>query len=382
MISSMITVLRQVRCALMSKFIVVSDIHFHNWKPHPANFKSRLDEQKEFMYYLASYARDNNIKHVFNCGDTFHLANKVDTEVLFSANQALAEISAATKQPVISITGNHDSKQIGTLIHNISASATQWSCNITICKPIESRDFYLQINSYKDRENCTPTPFSWFAIPYTTNKDFLRLEFRKVEAFKHPCFVFMHQGVSSVPMGSGFVIDEIFDPKMIPDNVIHAFTGHYHSHKKVAPNLTVVGSPMQHTKADEGEDKGFLVVDGETGEYERVLNEISPKFKTFSWDYVKCFSQMDQAELAKEVFNSMIEVVDVPHNVNVDDTRSLLTRMGAYSIEFSREEQIPIKLESNVKGFNLDQLVVEISKDLTPEYQEVDRKIRSGEYNL
>jgi DNA repair exonuclease SbcCD nuclease subunit len=86
--------------------------------------------------------------------------------------------------------------------------------------------------------------------PYTESEEVLK-QFLKGTA--KDSFVFMHQGVANVPMGSGFVVNEILKPDMIPDHISLAFTGHYHAHRQVG-NLVVVGAPMQQSYADEGED--------------------------------------------------------------------------------------------------------------------------------
>lgn len=336
------------------RILIFSDIHLHNW-PYGSTLvdgmNSRLKAQADALNQIALASEEAD--HVVFCGDLFHTHGKIDAAVLKVAWEGFSRIAEQSNTYIDVLVGNHDTSDKSMKVHdlhwmkafNFAASPGQGNIFRIIDRPI---------HNWKD----APTWEDNFSfLPYTEDK-------AVIEKFFSECgeVCFMHQGVSEVPMGSGFLIDEILTTDMIPSHVKHVFTGHYHQHNKVADNLTVVGSTMQHNWSDEGDPRGYVWYDTETGGIElRPLD--APMFETLHLNYTS--ARIDEHE---NVAGNFIRVTG--HDTkNQEDIRKELTEAGALSVEFV-QETVDVKrlgTPSTPDGFHLPSLVAEYEKQ-----QEVD----------
>ena len=237
------------------RVLIFSDMHLHNWaygSTLVGGMNSRLKAQAAVLDQIAVASEEAD--HVVFCGDLFHTHGKIDAAVLKVAYEGFSRIAEASNTYIDVLVGNHDTADKSMATHalhwmnafNYGASPGQGDIFRIIDRPLHNSD-----TDYDD-------PYSF--LPYTEDK-------AVIEKFFAECgeVCFMHQGVAKVPMGSGFLIDEILTQDMIPDHVKHVFTGHYHQHNRVSDKLTVVGSTVQHNWADEGDPRGWVWYDNETG---------------------------------------------------------------------------------------------------------------------
>lgn len=242
------------------RFLVYSDLHLHTWSYGSKLIdgkNSRLKAQQDVLRQIKEYALSNNISKIICCGDVFHTQGKVDAEVLQAAYHSFNDIKKAGLEQIWMV-GNHDQKDKRGIIHALD-----------ILRPLgEVVDTQLYIGMGAD------IPLVFF--PYTEDEEYLKTMF-KVSNIPNQ-IMFIHQGVSSVPMKNGYLIDEIFKPEMILESTKHVFSGHYHNHTRVTDKLTIPGAPMQHTWGDEGEKRGWL--DVEVGDEVKITHVESdhPKF--------------------------------------------------------------------------------------------------------
>ena len=215
---------------------------------------------------------------------------------------------------------------------------------------------------HNDRVTNAP-PFSF--LPYTEDKAVIEKFFE--DAIDHVCF--MHQGVAKVPMGSGFLIDEILTQDMIPSHVKHVFTGHYHQHNRVSDKLTIVGSTMQHTWNDTGDDRGYVWYDTETGEIEHV-DVGAPRFQTLnlagrgSCDWIYHERGADASDISLAFRGNFVRVQDYNPQFKDEIREGLMGEAGARSVEFVPKvaETKKLDLSGNTGGFHLPTLVDEYTK--------------------
>lgn len=333
------------------KVLIFSDIHLHNWSYGSTlvdGMNSRLKAQADVFNEIAEASEEAD--HVVFCGDLFHTHGKIDAAVLKVAWQGFSRIAEVSNTYIDVLVGNHDTADKSMNNHALHwMKAFNYGCN-------QHGDFLRVIdrplhNSDTDYED----PFSF--LPYTEDK-------AVIEKFFAECgkVCFMHQGVARVPMGSGFLIDEILTKDMIPAHVDHVFTGHYHQHNRVNPQITVVGSTMQHNWSDEGDPRGWVMYDTETGGIELHPSD-SPEFIT--WDASNSTSGFVPIFHSK---NNFIRVINC-NSHEQDLTRKMLTEAGARSVEFVSKIVEPVRLQRSIAGgFHLPSLVAEYEKQ-----QEVDK---------
>ena len=175
-----------------------------------------------------------------------------------------------------------------------------------------------------------------------------------------------------MPMGSGFLINEILTLDMIPNHVKNVYLGHYHSHKRHG-KATIIGTPLQLNWSDAGDTKGFLIIDTDTGECEQIETD-APRFITLnlkgrgSCDY--SFDNFSN--------NNFIRVRNY-NSEYAEDIRKGLMEAGARSVEFvskptsARDPKYP----RVANGFHLPTLVKEYeeSQGVTPERSKIGKEI-------
>lgn len=322
------------------RVLIFSDLHLHIW-PYGASLvdgmNSRLKAQADALDVIAAASVD--AYQVVFCGDLFHCHGKMDASVLKVAYEGLSKIIDGGNVAIDVLVGNHDMSDKSMVNHSL-----HWlnAFNNTGNPPLRVIDTPVH-NHRLDHYN--GLPFSY--LPYTEDK-------KVIEKFFAECgeVCFMHQGVANVPMGSGFLIDEILTEDMIPDHVKHVFTGHYHKHNKVSDKLTIVGSTMQHTWNDAGDDRGYLWYDTETGEIEHV-DVGGPRFVTF---------KMGETSAAL-IRDNFLRVTNY-EGQDTDELRKEFMGIGARSVEFVQKVAKTKKLDlsGNTGGFHLPTLVEEYTK--------------------
>ena len=326
------------------RILIFSDIHLHNWHYGSTlvdGMNSRLLDGANVLNQIAEYCKTNTIDYVVFGGDLFHEHGKINAAVLKVAWEGIRNILKHTGEMFL-LVGNHDTSDKSMAVH-----AMHW---------LESFDQCTVIHK--------PTHHYLFsALPYTEDKDVLTKFFRDAGQI---CFT--HQGMSGVPIGSGFLINEIMTPSMIPSTVQRLFTGHYHKHTRVSDQVTVIGSTMQLTWADEGDKRGFLVYDTAIGSIEQIESK-APKFVTID---INNYTQ-------EQVSSNFVRVKGVSA-AESEDVRKQLTEAGARSVEFiqnKEEHTIMLKPLTTCTGFHLPSIVSEYEqqKSVTPECSRVGKEL-------
>src|SRR5271166_1261639 len=208
----------------MPPFVVYSDLHLHNW-PYGSTlvdgYNSRLLQQVDVLRQIGDFCKQTNTQHLIFCGDFSH--SQIATSVLSKAYEALANLRSGGLTMHF-LRGNHDTADRAGAIHSLD-----FLREFGRVTPLESHQRFSDGTT-------------WNFLGYTEDEEKLYDFLNRVP---HGGFVFLHQGVANVPMGSGFVINEILRPDRIPDHIGHIFTGHYHNRRQVGERITIIGSPMQ-----------------------------------------------------------------------------------------------------------------------------------------
>lgn len=362
----------------MGKFAVYSDLHLHPWNYgawyNNEGSHSRLREQYFFLYHLGKFCSDNNITELFFCGDFFHTHGRVSTDALFLGTQGLRYISAQGVSQWL-LVGNHDiSKNFKDKYPLEPNSLEQFSIfSKIVSSPI--------IGKHLTHPNIVVS-----MIPFTESRSLLAMNLELVRRVsdKLPHYLFLHQGVSKAPMGSGYLIDEILTPAMIPENVTRAFTGHYHTHQDLG-KLVIVGPPMQHTWADTKEEGGILVVDTDTGEFTRHSIHDNPKFVNVEAGFLTALSNLSEAEDIRQVISGnfvRINNADLPLE-EAECLKEKLILLGALTVEIKFREKNNISLDRESSKFlSMEELLGEFEKSLTDRQKQIGEELRKGSYEI
>ena len=342
----------------MSKILIFSDVHLHNWtygsKLLATGYNDRLIDQCYFFNHIIQYCSEHNIDWAICGGDVFHTHGKIATEVLNVAAGKFNELAQVTKK-CTTLVGNHDMKS-----NNINA--------LNFLRYTKRRDGtgWTVVNDFD-------TDWKFGFISYTDCEAEFKDNLKQVTKNPNIKYLFMHQGVKSVKVGSGFEIpNEFLSPDIIPEQIKFAFTGHYHRHQEVAENLIVIGSPMQYTWSDAGDKKGFIVLDTDTDTWEFIEYKESPKF-------IEMENGFDPIDA---VNNNFIKITN--NFNNIEQQKINLFQKGARSVEFSpkvhgMDKERRTRLEAPL---SVQEALEIFEKNLENSYIESGEKIRSKKYVL
>jgi DNA repair exonuclease SbcCD nuclease subunit len=340
------------------KVLIFSDLHLHNWAnaPEVDGMNSRLRDQARVMDQVALYCEHNTVDHIVFGGDLFHTHGKIHESILKVASEGIQNILELSQVNIRILVGNHDTSNKNVAVHSL-----HWLNAIEGVKVI---DDITHDKLYKE--------FSY--LPYTEDKD------KIIEFFEYANPIcFMHQGIAGVPMGSGFLIDEVLSLDMIPDHVDQVFTGHYHKHSNPSDKVTVIGSALQLNWADMGDKRGFLVYDTQTGEVEHI-ESVAPKFVTLNMDGRGSADYVYQERLGKPgLFDGNFVRVNNYNSTYTDEIREGLMEAGARSVEFVPPKTEDTKLQHTVTHgvINVTAAVYEYAKaeGVTPECLKIGEEL-------
>ena len=335
----------------MSKILLFSDLHLHNWTygaTQERGWNSRLLVQKKFLEDLREVVIKEQVDHVFFLGDLFHEHGVLRADVIEVAYNGLKGIAQCVSGKCVALVGNHDFLTRNGGIHSLTfIEGTGWD----IAFPEYTFDNFRFMSFIPDKK-----------LFY----DMLRMN----NSYE---FGFFHQGVLGVPMASGFELpDEILRTTELPPETL-CFAGHYHRRQKVSDNLIIVGSPMQHTWGDSGDERGFIILNTETREYE-FRNYNGPKFISRECDAVSSFDLTD-------IQNNYIRLYgDVPL-LHLEGTRDLVMDNGARSCEIVPKVKAEPDFQTK-ETFSVTDAIKLYEKEalLSDKEIEVGEQLRNGGY--
>lgn len=341
------------------RFLVFSDLHLNLWKygaTQMEGMNSRLQHQAAFVRHLFRYAEEKSVDYILFCGDWFHTHGIVSTEVLYISSQIME--NKPPNIPMIMLVGNHDVSTKDCIIHSMGHMADRNTCIVD--KP-------MVITS----EN---GPDIW-AHPYTEDERGLTGFLGGAEPGS---LVLLHQGVRGVPVtAKGFTLNETLKPEMVPDHVLYAFSGHYHTYCRVNDSLYIPGAPMQYTWTDKEQVRGWLdvTIEGTTSEVSVVPYEGAPKFVEIKADELQ--------PRAGELHGNFVRIIAPAGTTAIQGLRDTAGAGGALSVEVRVESEEDVRVAVDTDKFStpdevFDQYVK--IKEISPEYVTVGTQIIEGKY--
>lgn len=344
------------------KILLFSDLHLHTWKYGskitPEGYNSRLIRQYGVLNQIGNYAFDNDIKHVFFLGDLFHTHSQIPTQALSLAHNAFWWFKHKFNLQSYFLVGNHDMMDREGKIHSVG-----WLREYGTV--IEKQTTFKIDNQI------------FHALPYTEDEEKIK---NFLSEILPGAIVLMHQGVAGIPMGSGFVIDEVLSPEMIPEHCKHAFTGHYHAHKCVNEKFTVIGSPMQHTWGDVGDARGWIIYNTETNEVKQIQQTVASEFRILDLEGASYLA--GGLPINVPIQANFIRVIN--WKGDRDELRKQLIEAGAEAVEFELDKSL--KPDTNIfqsANFSVKPILDGYDKmKMTKRRKEIGKQVRDLSYEI
>lgn len=323
------------------KAVIASDLHIHAHRNDVRRIEDGLDCLK-WIYKTAEIAAS---KHVIIAGDFLHHRFSLPSYAYSKA----CDIVANAKEKNITtyfLLGNHD---------------CYYEDNWTVNSLAPMRGMAEIIDK--------PTTIHFGGVPV----DFLPYTpkpSKYLNSFPPSDVLISHLAVAEALLNPRYDIKSVEDDskeKEIVEAAVFSkwkkvWLGHYHYGQKVSDNVEYLGSPMQLTFGEAGQEKHIVIFDFDTLDTKYVVNEFSPRFHI-----VDSPSQIDSLSIA----NSYVQMRCSGEVESKFDMRRQLSKSGAREIEFIPtdqeidEKQTNKVLDTIAKTFNnKDELIEEYVKSM------------------
>ena len=346
------------------RILIFSDLHLHNHVYGATlieGVNSRLLDGAAVLDQIAEYVYVNPVDEIVFCGDLFHTHGKLDATVLKVAFEGFDNIRLLHGKPyhITALVGNHD-----TADKTMQTHAMHW---------LDALGVNVVDGAWHNGAKTSGLPADLSFLAYTESVDEIQQFLNDAAAKGGNPVCFLHAGVDGVPMKSGFVPGSAFNTGMIPAGIQHVFSGHYHPHMRVTDKATVVGTPLQLNWADEGDTRGFLIYDTDTGVIEQIPI-YAPKFVTYNMTNALRLGRQVQ----DEVEGNFVRVINYDPAFQ-EDIRREFSEAGARSVEFVVKVEAVERMQPlSSDDLQLSEIIKEYEeqKNVTPERSKVGEELR------
>lgn len=326
------------------KLLMFNDIHFGA----KGNSKTFNEYCIKFVEYLIEYSLKNKIDKILFLGDWHDSRDEIQIATLNYSHKALKLLSD-TKIPVEMILGNHDLYfRNSRKLNSIPFVETETSIHL-IKEP-----YFDEINKF-------------LFIPWLVEEE----NFVSIISKYSPEYVFCH---AELP---GFKFNKLSSASGIFDETLYTgpkkiFSGHYHQRQEKG-NVVYTGNCFCSTFADLDEEKnrGFCVLDTESGDYEFVQVPNMPIYRKLNYSEIK--NSLKEIENENNLFLKIVVDVAVNNEKLLELRKILEAKNNIINVSFENTytETAEIKEEQVEDYETVEDLVVnsiDALKDLDENY--------------
>ncbi len=324
----------------MSKAVVFSDIHIHDYRQFNTD-GNRLKNCIKVLFDIGEFCKQYDIKIILFSGDLYDTQKALLTEVVNETVDAFVKFSELYPDIVIyAISGNHD-HSTKNLIGKEAVSALKHIHSIVphTFRLIDDQTVEILDGVYLH------------GIPYYEYPEHFDIKLSEAHLIVNemPDAEFKYLMIHQTPKGLGNAMIP-YDCNPVDDRFAgysHVFCGHIHARQNLASNFTLVGSPIHRDLGDAGQKKGFLVMNllkPEKGYVFRYLADYPEFVERFedevteqdlvSGDFISTKPRIDAVQLAEvaqvENFNTSLKDAELLKNYwkEVDGKDEELLKVG------------------------------------------------------
>ena len=236
----------------MSKIAILTDTHFgcHSASKHFIEYHKRFFDEVFFPFI-----EKNNIKYIFDLGDTFDSRKNISYEVLSASKEFFFNRVENENLNLYSVVGNHNSFYKNTIDINSNGILFEYYNNIhAVEKPTE-----IKIDDV-----------GFLFVPWLCQDN--KEEILKAISETKSKYLLGHFEVMGIELHKNWQFYKGLEHKIL-DKFDKVLSGHYHI-KLEKDNFIYLGMPYQNDWADVYHDKGFYVFDTKTKELEFIKNDL------------------------------------------------------------------------------------------------------------
>lgn len=296
---------------ISSEVLLWTDLHFH---PHKRSAK-RIDDCINVINWVFQTAKDRNIKNIIFAGDFFHDRQKIEIYTYYKGFEAINRWMSTGEYNLYVLVGNHD------MWFNDLTSITSvypFSC-IKNCQVV-SEPSQIKVGEY-----------NWDFVPFNNNP--LKSLLKKSD------FAVGHLAVDGAVLHGNIISDVVveYEGDMVKvdkdcfTGYKKVFLGHYHAAQKLNDVVEYIGSPLELSFGEAGQEKHIVIFNCETLKTEYVVNDFSPKHFVVSPQDLKTIETKNNFVKIYVDDMSSAEVIELRNNIK--DTGSLEFKQNKVHID-------------------------------------------------
>lgn len=305
------------------KIAVFSDLHVHAWSEFSIDAggaSSRLRHCLSVLSEIRFYCLKHDIEHVLFGGDLFHKRGVLYTLPYNLVCEELATWKRNGLQ-LMANAGNHDAADRHAKVHALQA--------------LQSAELLSTVGEEGWRWwRLGDDEVLVYAVSYCAHADELRRRFEQCVAQPKPNGAFtiglFHHGFRGARVGTSleYVVKESASSTTYASECDLMLSGHYHAHQEIGTrgNAWYVGSPLEFVRG-ETSPKGFLVVDTDEAEIERIELQL-PRFVKLNDHEIAD----DDFDLEAHVRGNFVDVVFDELPMPWEKLEATLRKLGAEGV--------------------------------------------------
>lgn len=314
------------------KIAIFSDLHVHAWAEHSRDdggAPSRLRHCVSVLRRIREHCVEHDIHHVLFGGDLFHKRGVLYT---LPYNLVVEELAEWRRRSIWlgANVGNHDLADRRGKVHALQALE---SAGLLYTTGDDGwRNWILDDSSDGGGVAVTTVAYCPEARELRRRTDAALEDRVRNQLGIQPFTVgLFHHGFKGARVGTSleYQIKEDADPDEYTKSFDILCSGHYHAHQEIGTqeNAWYVGSPMEFVRG-ETSPKGFLVLDTEEAEIERVDLDL-PRFVKLTGEQLADFENFD---VEAHVRGNYVDVVFESLPVSWDNVDRTLRKEGALGV--------------------------------------------------
>lgn len=299
---------------------IFSDLHAHTYADHDTK-GSRLQNCLKVLRMIFKFNHKQGIKYTLFAGDMYDTQKAIPTEVVNEVIATLKQLfEEYPEQTVIAITGNHDQAS-KSLWHQPAVSA------LTHLNTVFGDRFSLIDNGFYQLGS-KANDLEVHGIPYYEfPEDFLKALQARAEDAGDNSILLIHQTPSGLYNDSIPFDVDINNPLF--KKFKYVYCGHIHQRQDINEKFTVIGTQLHRDLGDEGDEKGFLVMDmlepeagyqfiSTRGKFPEFVRAKASEFGAYEGQYMVVIPEIDTTQRTKEAkveeFNTSLKSEDLVTN--------------------------------------------------------------------
>jgi len=335
----------------------ISDIHFGVRN----SSEEWLDNQINYFenFFIPNVLKDPDDKILIIAGDVFDNRQSINIHIYHNVFLLLQRIKRLFKE-IHLIVGNHD-------IFNKTNNDVN-SLNIFSLIP--------NVYVYKEPEVITVNDKKILLMPWYNGQEHV-----KIQEFKQDLdYLVLHADINTLQFNAYSKVNNGLEVFYLKD-FKYVFNGHIHYNQEQG-NIITLGSPYHLTRSDIDNDKYIYVLNAQTNQIRKIINDYSPKFKQFDffqlieYNFDEIYREFQNNYVYLYISNDISFETGINYilqDLNVTKNLKIVYYENDKTVQFESNEQFSINdiINEYVENLKYDNNTIQMVKNTLEHYKGV-----------